>query len=231
MAGRRLATFRPETLDFLAELRDNNNREWFGANKQRYEEQVLDVALNFIQSMYEPLQSIAPHFVAVPKRTGGSLMRIYRDTRFAQDKTPYKTNIGIQFRHEQARDVHSPGYYLHIDPDEVFIGVGTWRPPPDALRQIRERIVARPEEWRRASNAPGFLRHFTLGGESLSRPPRGFDAAHPLVDDLKRKDFIAVRTLSHEDALAPRFQQTVERSFSAGEPLMKFLCKAVNVPF
>lgn len=231
MTGRRFATFSPETLAFLAELRDNNNRDWFAENKHRYEQHVLDVALHFIQSMYEPLQKIAPHFVALPKRTGGSLMRIYRDTRFARDKTPYKTNIGIQFRHEQAKDVHSPGYYLHIDPDEVFIGVGTWRPPPDALRKVRERIVARPEEWRRANADRGFSRHFILGGESLSRPPRGFDATHPLIDDLKRKDFIAVRTLSHRDALAPRFQQTVERSFAAAEPFMKFLCKAVNVPF
>jgi uncharacterized protein (TIGR02453 family) len=231
MSAKQLATFGPETLEFLTQLRDNNHRDWFNANKQRYEEQVLDVALAFIQSMYEPLQRIAPHFTAVPKRQGGSLMRVYRDTRFSKDKTPYKTNIGIQFRHEQARDVHSPGYYLHIDPDQVFIGVGMWRPPADALRQIRERIAARPAEWLRATTDKTFSRHYVLGGESLSRPPRGFDGSHPRIEDIKRKDFIAIRTMGRDDALAPRFQQTVERSFAAARPYMEFLCKAVNVPF
>ncbi len=124
----RYTGFEPRTIRFLEQLRDNNDREWFKANKQRYEEDVLDVALRFIISMQEPLRDIAPRFTAVPTRVGGSLMRVYRDTRFSKNKLPYKTNIGIQFRHEQAKDVHSPGYYVHIEPDEVFIGVGMWRP-------------------------------------------------------------------------------------------------------
>ena len=98
----RYARFYPSTLRFLEELAANNNRDWFGDNKNRYEEEVLDVALRFIQSMQEPLAEIAPRFVAMPTRVGGSLMRVYRDTRFSRNKTPYKTNIGIQFRHEQA---------------------------------------------------------------------------------------------------------------------------------
>jgi uncharacterized protein (TIGR02453 family) len=135
------ASFDKQTIAFLEELAANNNREWFKENKPRYEEQVLDVALHFIQSMQAPLAKIAPHFTAIPQRMGGSLMRVYRDTRFSKNKLPYKTNIGIQFRHEQARDVHSPGYYVHIDPDQVFLGVGMWRPDSDSLRSIRERIV------------------------------------------------------------------------------------------
>ena len=231
MTASRYATFTPASLEFLRELRDNNNREWFNENKARYEEQVLDVALQFIQSMQEPLAGIAPHFTAVPKRVGGSLMRIYRDTRFSKIKTPYKTNIGIQFRHEQARDVHAPGYYVHIDPDRVFLGAGMWRPAPDALRGIRERIDAKPEVWRRARDDKGFKRHFQLGGETLTRPPRGFDSAHPEIVDIKRKDFIAVKDLTLEDAIGPRFQQKVETAFRAATPYMAFLCKAVNVPF
>ena len=115
MAGKRYASFTPQSVAFLSELKANNNRDWFKENKTRYEELVLDVALNFIQSMQGPLEEIAPNFTAIPKRMGGSLMRVYRDTRFSKNKTPYKTNIGIQFRHEQAKDVHSPGYYVHID--------------------------------------------------------------------------------------------------------------------
>jgi uncharacterized protein (TIGR02453 family) len=231
MAANRYSTFEPATLKFLGELKANNNRDWFNANKSRYEHDVLDVALRFIQSMQDPLEDIAPHFTAVPKRLGGSLMRVYRDTRFSKNKTPYKTNIGIQFRHEMARDVHSPGYYVHIDPDQVFLGAGMWRPAPEALRAIRERISARPEEWLRARGDKGFSRHFHLGGESLTRPPRGFSKDDPQIEDIKRKDFIAVKDLSPGDALSPRFQQKVETAFRSATPYMQFLCKAVNVAF
>ena len=231
MSQSRYATFKPESLAFLRELKSNNNREWFNEHKSRYETDVLDVALNFIQSMHDPLQEFAPHFTAIPKRMGGSLMRVYRDTRFSKNKTPYKTNIGIQFRHEMAKDVHSPGFYLHIEPDEVFVGVGLWRPDPAALVAIRERIVNKTPEWRRARDDKIFKRHFRLGGESLSRPPRGFDKTHPEIEDLKRKDFIAAKNLEPGETLQPRFQQKVETSFKAAIPLMKFLCKAVGVPY
>jgi uncharacterized protein (TIGR02453 family) len=227
----RYARFETRTIRFLEQLKANNNREWFKENKSRYEEDVLDVALRFIISMQDPLAKIAPRFTAVPTRVGGSLMRVYRDTRFSKNKLPYKTNIGIQFRHEQARDVHSPGYYVHIEPDEVFLGVGMWRPDPDSLRKIRERIAARPAEWQRATGDKAFGRKFSLGGESLTRPPRGFDKDHECIEDIKRKSFIAVSELSVEDCLKPKFQRTVETSFETAEPYMRFLCKAVGVRF
>jgi len=223
--------FEKASIKFLEQLAANNNREWFKQNKSRYDEQVLDVALRFIQSMQDPLAAIAPNFTAVPQRVGGSLMRVYRDTRFSHNKLPYKTNIGIQFRHQRAKDVHSPGYYVHIDPDRVFVGVGMWRPDADSLRAIRDRIVAKPSEWSGALQDPKFRRHFELGGESLSRAPRGFDKDHELIDDIKRTSFIAVRDLDVEDSLNPQFQRKVETSFAASAPFMKFLCKAVDVPF
>ena len=231
MVSGRYATFTKESLGFLQELQKNNNRDWFNENKSRYEDEVLDVALRFIQSMQEPLAGIAPHFTAIPKRMGGSLMRVYRDTRFSKNKTPYKTNIGIQFRHEQARDVHASGFYVHIDPDEVFLGAGMWRPASDALHGIRQRISDKPAEWERARDDAGFRRHFKLGGDTLTRPPRGFEKEHPQIADIKRKDFIAIKNMSIEDALNPRFQQKVETAFKAATPYMRFLCKAVNVPF
>ncbi len=227
----RYARFNPETIRFLEQLSANNNREWFKEHKSRYEEDVLDVALRFIQSMQEPLADIAPHFVAMPTRMGGSLMRVYRDTRFSNNKTPYKTNIGIQFRHEQAKDVHSPGYYVHIDPEQAFVGVGMWRPDSEPLRGIRERIAAKPAEWKRVMGARSFKRQFVLGGESLMRPPRGFDKDHECIDDIRRKSFISVRELDVKDCLKPQFQRTVESSFRTAEPFMRFLCKAVGVRF
>jgi uncharacterized protein (TIGR02453 family) len=226
----RYVGFDKASIDFLEQLAANNDREWFKQNKARYEEQVLDVALRFIQSMQGPLTQIAPHFTAIPQRVGGSLMRVYRDTRFSKNKLPYKTNIGIQFRHQRARDVHSPGYYVHIDPERVFVGAGMWRPDADSLRAIRERIVAKPAEWTSARADSRFRRYFALGGDSLSRPPRGFDKNHALIDDIKRTSFIAVRDLDVEDSLTPQFQRKVEASIAAATPFMQFLCKAVDVP-
>ena len=227
----RYAGFEKASIDFLTELAANNNREWFNDNKARYEEHVLDVALRFIQSMQDPLAQLAPEFTAVPQRVGGSLMRVYRDTRFSHNKLPYKTNVGIQFRHRQAKDVHSPGYYVHVDPERVFLGVGMWRPDADSLRAIRERIVAKPAEWKSVLRDATFRRYFDLGGESLSRAPRGFDKDHELIEDIKRKSFIAVRDLDVADCLDPQFQRKGEASFAAATPFMKFLCKAVGVPF
>jgi len=225
------AAFGAETLRFLQELSANNNREWFNANKSRYESLVLDPSLAFIQSMQRPLETFAPHFTAVPKRVGGSLMRVYRDTRFGRKSEPYKTNIGIQFRHERAKDVHSPGYYIHIEPGEVFIGVGMWRPEPPALAAIRTRIADRGPEWRAASRARSFVRHFEFAGETLVRPPRGYGKDHPAIEDIKRKDFIAIKQLGVRDPLAPGFRSDVIAAFRAATPYMQFLCKAVGIPF
>lgn len=231
MTARKKPSFDSKSLKFLAKLARNNDRDWFKAHKEIYENDVLDPALTFIQAMHDPLQNIAPHFCAVPKRMGGSLMRVYRDTRFSKDKTPYKTNIGIQFRHELARDVHAPGYYVHIEPDQAFVGVGMWRPASSALALIRQRIVEKPDAWLDATTGPKFRRQFRLGGESLSRPPRGFDKSHLMIDDLKRKDFIAIKELTVEDVTSLGFQRKVETGFRVAESYMRFLCKAVGVPF
>lgn len=231
MSAPRYRGFNSATLAFLRELEANNNREWFKLNKSCYEEHVLDVALQFIESMQRPLANIAPEFVAMPTRVGGSLMRVYKDARFAKGKSPYKTNIGIQFRHELGKDVHAPAYYVHIEADSAFLAAGMWRPESESLLAIRQRIVARPAEWQRILAKPAFKRHFRLTGESLVRPPRGFDKNHECIEDIKRKSFIAVKDIDVESCLNPRFQQKVETAFAAADGLMRFLCKAVAVPF
>ena len=106
--------FSAATFSFLEELAAHNNRAWFEANKSRYESVVREPALQFIAAMAPLLAEFAPHFRAEPRRVGGSLMRVHRDTRFSRDKSPYKTNIGIQFRHALGKDVHAPGFYLHV---------------------------------------------------------------------------------------------------------------------
>ena len=223
--------FSPTMFDFLAELAANNNREWFQVRKDTYEADVREPALAFIEAMASPLAKISPHFTAVPKKTGGSLMRPYRDTRFSRDKTPYKTNVGIQFRHAQGKDVHAPGYYLHIDPWQVFVGVGMWHPEPDALKAIRKAIVDRPDDWKKVRSNRRFRSNFELAGSALKRAPKGFDADHPLIEDLKRKDFIGVKELAHDHVTGTGFRKRVSDTFRAGDPLMRFLCSAVGVPY
>ena len=223
--------FGPATLGFLAELEDNNNRDWFQANKARYDDCVLEPALDFIVAVGERLPTISKHLVAIPKRTGGSLMRVYRDTRFSRDKTPYKTNIGIQFRHEQAKDVHAPGLYFHLDNDECFLGVGMWHPERDALAAIRAAIRDNGASWKRVRDAKAFRDVFELGGASLKRPPRGFPADHRYVDDLRRKDFIGIQRMAPERAGSPGIAEEVSAMFAVSKGFMRFLCRALELPF
>jgi uncharacterized protein (TIGR02453 family) len=181
--------------------------------------------------MAGPLAKISPNIRVVPKRVGGSLMRIYRDVRFSKDKKPYKTNVGIQFRHVSGSDVHAPGFYLHIDPKEVFIGAGAWHPAPDALATIRLAIDENPAAWRRAKGAKSFRENYELVGDSLKRPPRDYAADHPLLEDLKRKDHLGLCRLDHEDLFDPRIVEHTAAVFRAANSYMGFLCKALSVKF
>ncbi|RTL54972.1 MAG: DUF2461 domain-containing protein, partial [Rhodocyclaceae bacterium] len=183
--------FSNATFDFLADLAAHNDRAWFEANKDRYEALVRQPALDFIMDMEAPLAQFAPNFRVDARKMGGSLMRVYRDTRFSRDKTPYKTNVGIHFRHALGKNVHAPGYYLHISNAECFFAVGCWHPEADALGRIRDLIVAQPKKWFRARDDKKFAAQWQRGGDSLSRPPRGYPVHHPAIEDLKYKDFIA----------------------------------------
>jgi uncharacterized protein (TIGR02453 family) len=221
--------FDPSLLGFLDELAQNNDRDWFAENKHRYERLVREPALDFIVAMGPLLDRIAPEFEAVAKKMGGSLMRVFRDTRFGRDKTPYKTNVGIQFRHTQGKDVHAPGYYLHIEPGAHFIGAGMWRPDPDSLAGIRTAIVERASAWKSARDA--VAKTYSLDGGALKRPPRGYPVDHPMIDDIKRTDFIATRPFDDAELFRTDFAARVAKRFEAATPLMKFLCRAVGVPF
>lgn len=223
--------FTTETIQFLDQLAKNNHRDWFEENKTRYEALVRTPALQFIDDMASELAMLSPHFLAVPKKVGGSLMRVYRDVRFSKDKSPYKTNIGVQFRHEQGKDVHAPGFYVHIEPGECFVGVGIWRPDSSALGKIRDAIVEREMDWLAAINDNKFIKQYELRGESLQRPPRGYNKEHPLIEDLKRKDFIAISPLDDKNILSPKFKQTVVKRFTEAEPYMQFLCKALSLRY
>jgi uncharacterized protein (TIGR02453 family) len=219
----------PELFTFFRELKQNNNREWFEANKQRYESHVREPLLQFITDFGLRLAEISPHYVADARRVGGSLFRLNRDIRFSKEKTPYKTHAGIQFRHEVGKDVHAPGFYLHLEPDSVFVGVGMWQPDAAALSKVRQAIVEQPDRWQRIIADEWFCATFVLGGESLKNPPKGYDPAHPFVGDLKRKDFIASATFSEADACAPGFMDRYGEICRRAAPFMSFLTTAMGL--
>ena len=224
-------SFGPELAAFLQELRSNNERGWFTANRERYEETVREPARAFIRAMAPALAAISPHFRADDRRTGGSLMRIHRDTRFSRDKTPYKTNVGIQFRHALGRDVHAPGFYVHLEPGSAFLGAGVWRPDSSALFMIRARINEEPDTWREVRDDEAFQAAFRLGGESLKTMPRGFARDHALAEDLRRKDFIALHELPIGDAPGPEFPDLAAARMRDSGGFIRFLCEALDVPF
>ena len=211
---------------FLAELRRHNNREWFNENKDRYLAEVGDPMLALIASLAPGLARISRHLSVDPRPSGGSLMRIYRDTRFSRDKTPYKTNVGIHFGLKAPRDFEAPGYYLHLEPGSVFMGAGLWHPGADALRAIREAIVKDPGGWQQARR-PG-LSHDEV---TLKRPPRGFDPDHPLIEDLKRLSFTTGTEFSERQACAPDFPARFVAASRRATPLMRFLARALGLAF
>lgn len=223
--------FGPGLFAFLRELKANNSREWFEANKARYESQVREPALQFIRDFEPYLEAISPRFRADDRRAGGSLFRIHRDVRFARDKSPYKTSIGIQFRHEEGKNVHCPGYYVHLEPKSVFVGAGIWHPESSTLTRIRQAIVDDADGWSDVVGDRDFAATYEFGGDSLSRPPKGFPADHLHLDDLKRKDFIGVATLSQGAATSAGFIDRVSEHCRAATPLMRYLCAAVEVDF
>lgn len=220
--------FRPQMLEFLHKLSQHNNREWFQAHKPAYERDVLEPSLDFIQALEAPLAKISPRFLCVPKRMGGSLLRIYRDTRFAHDKRPYKTNVGMHFRHDGFRDIHGPGYYFHIGLDECFVGCGIWHPDPPTASKIRQHIIDQPRAWTAARRVAADGSGFDFFGESMKRVPRGLPADHRSVEDLKRKDFIVTRRFHEGLLFEPDIVDFTIESFRAAVPLMRFLSASLG---
>ena len=217
--------FQPDLFQFLRQLKRHNNREWFAKNKERYQQVVVEPAMAFISGFALPLAKLTPRFVADARPTRGSLFRIYRDTRFATDKTPYKTHIGIHFSHESGKDAHAPVFYLHMEPDGCFAAAGVWHPDNRALTKIRTSIVGQPEQWKKV------IRKLELEGESLTRPPKGFAPDHPFIADLKRRDFVASVALSEEQVCAPTFLREFTAACRKMVPLVEFTTKALGLKF
>lgn len=225
--------FTPKLFAFMRDLKENNDRDWFKAHQDLFEEHVREPALAFIEDFSDPLFGVSKHFTADARKVGGSLFRIQRDTRFSKDKTPYKTHVGIHFRHVATKeDVHAPGHYLHLEPGGCFAALGLWHPSTQHANAIREAIVDDPGSWRNAAYGKRFRDVYgDLEGESLKRPPRGFDPEHPLLEDLKRKDFIASTRLTQKQVTSDSFMEQYLATVTAGGPFMEFLARAVGLGY
>ena len=223
--------FTAKSYRFLRALARNNSREWFHEHKAEYEAQLRGPFTRLISDLQPDLLAISDHYRADPRGVGGSLFRIHRDTRFSNDKTPYKTWSGARFFHARSKQVESPSFYLHVQPGKCFIGAGLWHPQTETQRRIRQFILDNPGSWKLAVHSADFQRRFYMDGASLARPPRGFPADHELIADFRRKDFVAMAALDDEVVMGPRLRQAVARQMLELSPLVDYLCAALDLEF
>ena len=213
------AHFSGDLFTFLTQLKKNNRRPWFLKNKPRYEAVVKEPCIGFVTDFAIPLHDISSYLISDPR---SSMFRIYRDIRFSSDKKPYKTHVGLKFSLKSGpQNVHVPGYYLHLEPGDCGVYAGIWHPDNPTLLKIRNAIVANPEAWSKAT------RGWELIGDALARPPRGFPADHPLIDDLKHKDFMITANFSEKDICSPKFMSEMVKACRKMSPLVEFLAKAL----
>ena len=219
--------FTPALFRFLEDLKRHNHRAWFQANRERYEEQVRQPFLRFIADLAPLLHKTSRYYEADPRPAGGSMFRIHRDTRFAKDKTPYKTHVAAHFRHRASRDgVQVPGFYLRLGPDRSMAAAGLWRPEPEALKKVRDAIVKQPRGWRLLE-----ARGLVVEGQALKRPPKGYDPEHPLVEDLKRKDFVTAVSFTPAEVCSPGFLRRYAKACRDMAPLVAFLTRGLGLPW
>ncbi len=226
--------FRPEAIQFLADLASNNDRAWFQPRKGEYE-----------RLLKEPLEALiatlADRFAArgIPIRAdpGRSPFRIYRDVRFSKDKSPYKTNLGASFPwigegpsdgvgRSHSGNVHSSGGYFHLQPGEIYVGGGIWRPEKPWIDAFRRHVADEPAEIQALVAEPSFQRMFgslSTDGHALQRVPTGFSPDHPAADLLKLKDVVFGRRLADKDATSAKLPDLIADTFETAMPVMRYL--------
>lgn len=213
--------FSAATLKFLRSLKRNNRREWFNRHRDEYEEHVRLPMTAIVEQLAQDFRTLAPEIVASPKI---SMYRIYRDTRFSENKAPYKTHIAAVFPTRGLAKHEGAGLYFHVSADEVWIGGGMYSPQPAQLQKVREHIAANVRQLRAIVESPGFRQRVGgLEGEKLTRVPRGFPRDHPAADYLKHRYFIAGAEFPAAFAASPAFYRTILAVFGEVLPLSRFL--------
>jgi uncharacterized protein (TIGR02453 family) len=217
--------FPAEGLQFLSRLKRNNNRRWFQTHKLEYQELVRFPMECLIASLAQRMADTAPDIEFHPKK---SIFRIYRDTRFSKNKTPYKTNIAASFKlRGQKSPMDTPGLYVGIEPGEIWVGGGLYMPLGPQLKAIRNAMVRDPEAWLGVAENRRFKSVYGgIDGEKLVKAPLGYPKDHPLIEHLRHKQFYAGKLLEDSACLSPRFLGTVEKIFVDILPLVRWLVQA-----
>ncbi|MDE3058470.1 MAG: DUF2461 domain-containing protein [Bacteroidota bacterium] len=219
--------FPREGIAFLQKLKRNNNREWFEKHKPDYETFVKLPMQSLIASLQPHFDRFAPEFDANPKR---SLFRIYRDIRFSKDKTPYKTHAAAHFvLRGKPKGIEGSGYYLHIEPGEVFLGGGIYMPDNDQLKKIRLALAANSGNFLAIIENKNFKKRFgKLEGEHLQRVPQGYEPGHPMAEWLKMKQFFVGVSLPEQKCFSKSFPEIIAGIFEKAAPLVRFLNEAMG---
>lgn len=215
-----------DMIPFLVALDGNNNREWFQANKKRYEAAIKEPSLAFIDALSVPMTEVSPHLKVIAKSQGGSLFRIYRDVRFSKDKRPYKTHVAMRFDHE----LGGPGAYFQVSPGHASIGIGMFMVDKDRLAQLRDAVIADPDGFAKAKSDIQALGFDWYGDNALKRGPKGYPKEHPHMDALKRKSWAFVRDIPIEHILEDDFHERLAGYYDEAMPMMRFMADACGLP-
>ena len=209
--------------DFLKEIKENNNREWFSENKERYQRQHA-IVVEFADELINKMQTVDSIETPSGKK---SIFRIYKDVRFSKDKAPYKINIGGSLT--RATKYLRGGYYFHIETGNCFVGGGFWAPNPDDLKHIREQIAADPKPLREILSSKEFVTHFgELQGEKLKSAPKGFDKNHPAIDLLNFKQFLLIKSYTDEEVMSNNYLESLFDTFKAMRPFFDYMSEILT---
>ena len=220
-----MSYFTPKFFTFFRSLKRHNDRQWFADNRQRYLDDVETPMRQFITDVGPRLRQISRAYIADPRRSGGSMFRIYRDTRFSADKSPFKTWAAARFAHERRKQAENvPGFYLHLGPEERIGGGGVYHLEMPALTRIRRGMVDAPARWTAVKKSG-----VAIEGDRLARAPAGFDPAHRFIEDLKRKDLYSLTEFTEAQVVAPNFLDRYTDACAGAAPLVEFLTKALGL--
>jgi len=214
------AGFPPDALTFFRGLTRNNNREWFLPRKETFETQVKATMIALCDEMNQEFAKFAPEYVKEPKK---AIYRIYRDTRFSSDKTPYKTHLGAVFPRRVMEKLASPGFYFSVSFKGLEVAGGIYDPAPDQMLAIRQWLADNHEEFRKAARKPEKLMNGKLQGDSLQRIPKGFAATHPAADLLKMKRWLYYTTLEPGLATTSKILPELVKRFRVMLPVLEML--------
>ncbi len=223
-----MAGLKKETLQFLKDLKRHNNREWFLKYKNRYDAAYIDW-LGFTAELINGLSKIDKKLAAAKFQPKDCVFRIYRDIRFSKDKTPYKTNFASEFSTKKG-EWRVPGYYIHINPDDGFLGGGAYMLESLQLQAMREELSLNGARFNKIISNKNFKKYFTIEGDKLVNPPRGFDKEDPMAEYLKHKNLLAMHKIKEQEILSPKFSQHCLEVFKTMQPFLQYLERPVTNP-